>query len=64
MPANSTSLGYGLRDVITNVELEKMAAAGKIIRPSDGKPVESVLFVQCAGSREKEHLPTVPLSAA
>ncbi len=52
-----SSLGYGLPDVITNVELEKMAAAGPIVRPSTGKPVESVLFVQCAGSRDQDHLP-------
>jgi quinone-modifying oxidoreductase subunit QmoB len=51
-------LGYGLSpDVITNVELEKMVAQGPIARPSDGRPVESVLFIQCAGSRDKEHLP-------
>jgi len=51
-------LGYGLSaDVITSVELERMAAAGKIARPSDGKLVNSVLFVQCAGSRDKDHLP-------
>ena len=51
-------LGYGLTpDVVTNVELERMAAAGAITRPSDGRPVESVLFVQCAGSRDKDHLP-------
>ena len=50
-------LGYGLTpDVITNVELERMAAQGSISRPSDGRPVESVLFVQCAGSRDKDHL--------
>jgi quinone-modifying oxidoreductase, subunit QmoB len=50
-------LGYGLPDVITNVEFEQMAAAGPITRPSTGLPVESVLFVQCAGSRDKDHLP-------
>ena len=51
-------LGYGLSpDVVTNVELEKMAAQGPIARPSDGRPVGSVLFVQCAGSRDKAHLP-------
>jgi quinone-modifying oxidoreductase subunit QmoB len=50
-------LGYGLSaDVITNVELERMAAKGPIARPSDGGPVEDVLFVQCAGSRDKDHL--------
>jgi len=51
-------LGYGLsRDVVTNVELERMAAAGPLRRPSDGKPVGEVLFVQCAGSRDARHLP-------
>ena len=50
------SLGYGLPNVITNVELEQMAARGPITRPSDGKPAKRVLFVQCAGSREQDHL--------
>ncbi len=51
-------LGYGkFKDIITNVEMEEMAAAGKITRPSDGKEVKNVLFVQCAGSRDPEHLP-------
>jgi len=50
-------LGYGLTpDVITGVELEQMAAAGPIVRPSNGQAPRSVLFVQCAGSRDKEHL--------
>ncbi len=51
-------LGYGkIKDVITNVEMEEMAAAGKITRPSDGSDVKNVLFIQCAGSRDPEHLP-------
>ncbi len=49
-------LGYGLPNVITNVELERMAVRGMIRRPSDDRPVESVLFVQCAGSRDRDHL--------
>ncbi len=55
-PAKLRSLGYGLPNVITNVQLEEMAAAGPITRPSDGRPALSVLFVQCAGSRDSEHL--------
>ena len=43
--------------MITNVEMEEMAAAGKITRPSDGSPIKNVLFIQCAGSRDPEHLP-------
>ncbi len=49
-------------DVMDQTELEILAAAsnGKgITRPSDGKPVESVVFVQCAGQRSNRpgHLP-------
>ncbi|MBF0524677.1 MAG: FAD-dependent oxidoreductase, partial [Deltaproteobacteria bacterium] len=50
--------GYGnFPNVITNVQMEEMAKAGKITRPSDGKEVSSVAFVQCAGSRDEKHLP-------
>ncbi|MEW6274351.1 MAG: hydrogenase iron-sulfur subunit [Bacillota bacterium] len=51
-------LGFGkYANVITGEQLEAMAVQGAIKRPSDGKPVESVAFVLCAGSRDKEHLP-------
>jgi quinone-modifying oxidoreductase subunit QmoB len=51
-------LGYGASpDVITNVEFERMVAKGPVSRPSDGQPVERVVFVQCAGSRDPQHLP-------
>lgn len=51
-------LGYGkYRNVITNVRMEEMAKDGKALRPSDNKPPKSVLFIQCAGSRDKNHLP-------
>jgi len=51
-----------LPNVITNVMMERLAAtdgptAGEINRPSDGKQVETVVFVQCAGSRDQDHLP-------
>ncbi|HUX10780.1 MAG TPA: CoB--CoM heterodisulfide reductase iron-sulfur subunit A family protein [Terriglobia bacterium] len=58
-----TNLGFGrFPNVVTNVLLERMAAAngptrGKILRPSDGKEPASVAFVQCAGSRDENHLP-------
>ncbi len=57
------ALGYGkYPNVVTNVVLERLAAAngptaGKITRPSDGKDIRSVAFVQCAGSRDQNHLP-------
>ena len=49
-------------NVVTNVMLERMAAsdgptAGRILRPSDGKEPHTVAFVQCAGSRDENHLP-------
>jgi quinone-modifying oxidoreductase subunit QmoA len=56
-------LGFGrLPDVVTNVMLERLASrggpsGGKIQRPSDGTPPRRVAFVQCAGSRDENHLP-------
>lgn len=56
------NLGFGTHaDVITNVMMERLAAgngptAGKIQRPSDGKEPASVAFVQCAGSRDENHM--------
>ncbi|MEJ2109842.1 MAG: FAD-dependent oxidoreductase [Acidobacteriota bacterium] len=56
-------LGYGgCRNVITNVMMERLAAhngptKGEIVRPSDGRKAENVAFVQCAGSRDENHLP-------
>jgi quinone-modifying oxidoreductase subunit QmoB len=51
-------LGYGKsKDVIDRVELEQLAIAadgGPIKRPSDGKEVKKVTFVQCAGQRSSK----------
>lgn len=49
-------------DVISNVEFERMLAActrenKKIARPSDGMIPKRVAFIQCAGSRDVNHLP-------
>ena len=54
--------GGELQDVVANVHLERMVSAqgptgGKILRPSNGEPPRSVVFVQCAGSRDIHHLP-------
>lgn len=55
-------LGLGtVPNVLTSVQFERLAATngptgGKILRPSDGKEVKSVAFVQCAGSRDENHL--------
>ena len=56
-------LGFGTcANVITNVMMERLASVtgptgGEIRRPSDGKKVNNVAFVQCAGSRDRNHLP-------
>jgi len=50
-------LGYGKPNVITSIQMEEMAKKGKIIRPSDGKEAKKVAFIQCAGSRDPNHLP-------
>ncbi len=51
-------LGYGkFADVITADRLEAMFKDGDVVRPSNGKPVSSVAFVLCAGSRDPDHLP-------
>jgi quinone-modifying oxidoreductase subunit QmoA len=57
------SLGFGqYPNIITNMMMERLAAPngptrGNITRPSDNKATESVAFVQCAGSRDENHLP-------
>ncbi len=54
--------GYGrFRNVITSVEFERLAdphgpTRGRIVRPSDGKEAKNVAFIQCAGSRDENHL--------
>ncbi len=57
------NLSFGkVQNVITNMMMERLAAVngptkGKIVRPSDGKQVNNIAFVQCAGSRDDNHLP-------
>jgi len=50
------------KDVVSNVEFERLLAPngpgqGKVKRPSDGREPMDVAFVQCAGSRDENHLP-------
>jgi quinone-modifying oxidoreductase subunit QmoA len=55
-------LGGGrFKDVIANVHMERLASAagptgGRIVRPSTNEPPTKVAFVQCAGSRDVNHL--------
>jgi quinone-modifying oxidoreductase subunit QmoA len=51
----------GQANVISNMQMERIASpngptGGKVQRPSDGKDVKSVAFVQCAGSRDENYL--------
>lgn len=51
-------LGFGTSpNVITNVMFEESFNGGKAVRPSDGKEVTNVAFLQCAGQRDPDHLP-------
>ncbi|BBO21612.1 MAG: heterodisulfide reductase subunit A [Rhodocyclaceae bacterium] len=53
--------GYGrIPNVVTSVEFERMAdphgpTGGKLLR-ADGKEAKNVAFIQCAGSRDENHL--------
>ena len=47
--------------IVTNMMVERMAApggptGGKIVVPGSDKEPESIAFVQCAGSRDENHL--------
>jgi quinone-modifying oxidoreductase subunit QmoA len=61
--AKLNNLGFGkYTNVITNTMMERLAATdgpthGNIVRPSDGKEVKNIAFVQCAGSRDENYLP-------
>ncbi len=60
--SNLTNLGGGaLKNVVTNMQFERLASPngptnGKIQRPSDGAEPKKIAFVQCAGSRDQNHL--------
>ncbi len=61
-PTKMDNLKYNESDaIITNMQMERLAASngptnGKILRPGDDKEPESFGFVQCAGSRDENHL--------
>ncbi len=61
--AKLENLAFGqCPNVITNLMMERLAApggptGGTILRPSDGEAPGNVAFVQCAGSRDENHLP-------
>lgn len=61
-PTKMENLKFGQsQSIVTNMMIERMASpsgptAGKILRPGDDKEIESIAFVQCAGSRDENHL--------
>lgn len=51
---------YGLgklENVVTSIEMERLAAAKEIQRPSDGRPVECVAILACDGKSDAGNLP-------
>ncbi len=57
-PSNVPEYKYDeYENIISSMEFERLMSAsgptqGKILRPSDGKPPKSVIFIQCVGSRD------------
>jgi quinone-modifying oxidoreductase subunit QmoA len=56
------NLGIQYQNVITNMMMERLASnngptGGRVVRPSDNKKISKIAFVQCAGSRDENHLP-------
>jgi quinone-modifying oxidoreductase subunit QmoB len=50
-------LGYGhSADVVTSTDFEQMLVAGSIVKPSDNTAPKRIVFIQCAGSRDDDHL--------
>ncbi|GAB6036675.1 FAD-dependent oxidoreductase [Fundidesulfovibrio butyratiphilus] len=60
--AKLENLGGGkLKNVISNMQMERLCApngptGGLLMRPSDGAAPKRIAFVQCAGSRDENHL--------
>ncbi|PHR25211.1 MAG: heterodisulfide reductase [Desulfotalea sp.] len=58
-PTDAGVWGYGTnKNVITAMQLERYLSAsgpteGHLVRPSDGKPVRKLAFLQCIGSRDE-----------
>ncbi|MBF0157892.1 MAG: CoB--CoM heterodisulfide reductase iron-sulfur subunit A family protein [Magnetococcales bacterium] len=62
-PGRVRPYGFGLyANVINNMRFERLSSGqgptrGQIVRPSDGKAVKNIAFIQCAGSRDHNYLP-------
>ena len=55
-PANLSYLGYGQSDrIVTRAQFEQIAKNGNFVKGTGGEPAKYG-FIQCAGSRDPEHL--------
>lgn len=60
-PERYSALGYGrYPNVLTSMQFERLLSAsgptaGHILRPSDRQPPRRIAFLQCVGSRDREH---------
>lgn len=59
-PKKKEEYGYGrIKNVITNLELERMLSAagpthGRVVSPSTGVDIKSAAFILCVGSRDEQ----------
>ncbi len=60
-PSSIENFGYGrYKNVVTSIQFERILSAsgpygGHITRPGDGKHPKKIAWIQCVGSRDKEH---------
>jgi len=60
-PSLSEEFGFGrYPNVVTSIQFERLLSAsgptrGRILRPSDGKEPKRIAFIQCVGSRDRDH---------
>jgi heterodisulfide reductase subunit A-like polyferredoxin len=60
-PERYTALGYGRHpNVVTSMQFERLLSAsgptaGHVVRPSDKREPRRIAFLQCVGSRDREH---------
>jgi quinone-modifying oxidoreductase subunit QmoB len=53
-----TNFNYGKTpDIITNIQMEEKLSSGQPLVTAAGKAVRKIAFIQCAGSRDENHLP-------
>jgi|TARA_B100001964_G_C14262290_1_gene616501 heterodisulfide reductase subunit A len=62
-PSGLEEYGYGkIKNVISNLQFERILSpsgptSGHVRKPTDGKSVKKIAFIQCVGSRDVRHNP-------